>query len=120
MGSTGSEVRERKRSIPSLSEQIWQSIIIGSVSLFIVIIIRRRGNLGIAGGPDLYWALHWARDYSNGFERRALLGEIQRLFYIDPSDYRIITTFSWASSLALYVTVVAAILKLLGEIQASI
>jgi hypothetical protein len=58
----------------------------------------------------------WARDYSTGFERRALLGEIGRLFF-DPTDYRIITMFSWASSLALYVTVFVAILKLLRDIQ---
>jgi hypothetical protein len=76
--------------------------------------------LGIAGGPDMYWAQHWARNYSTGFQRRAFLGEMQRLFYIDSSDYLIITMFSWASSLALYVTVVAAILKVLGEIQAPI
>jgi hypothetical protein len=118
---TGSEVKGRKRSIPRPSEPIWQFIIIGAVALFIEIIIRRPpGLLGIDGGPDRYWALHWVRDYSNGFERRALLGEIQRLLYIDPSDYRIITLFSWVSSIALYVTVVAAILKMLDGIQVPI
>jgi hypothetical protein len=119
--STGSEVRERKRLLPRLSDPIWQSIIIGAVALFIEIIIRRPpGLLGIAGGPDVYWAQHWARNYSTGFQRRALLGEMQSLFYIDSSDYRMITMFSWASSLALYVTIVAAILKVLGEIHAPI
>jgi hypothetical protein len=121
MCSTGSEVRERKRLIPRLSEPIWQPVTIGAVALFIEIIIRRPpGMFGIVGGPDLYWALHWAPNYSNGFKRRALLGEMERLFNIDSSDYRIITMFSWASTLALYVTVVAAILKVLGEIQAPI
>jgi hypothetical protein len=114
-------VRDRRRLIPKLSDPIWQFIIIGAVALLIQIIIRRPpGLLGIAGGPDLYWAQHWARNYSNGFQRRALLGEMQRLFYIDSSDFRIITMFSWVSSLALYVTVVAAILKVLGEIHAPV
>jgi hypothetical protein len=109
-----------KESIPNLSEPVWQYIIVAAAALFIEIAVRRSsGLLGIVGGPNIYFALHWARDYSTGFERRALLGEIQRLFF-DPTDYRILTTFSWVSSLALYVIVVAAILKLLRGIQAPI
>jgi hypothetical protein len=120
MGDVESEVSARNGSIPSLSEPIWQCITIGAAALFLEVTVRRRpGLLGIVGGPDLYWAFHWARDYSSGFERRALLGEIQRLFF-DPTDYRIITMFSWASSLALYATVVVALLKLVRDIQAPI
>ena len=118
MGNATSELCQRNRSAPRFSEAIWQYIIIGTVALFIEIVTRQHSGVffGIADGPHPYWAAHWVRDYSNGFQRRALLGEIQRVFW-DPTDYRMITMFSWASSLALYVTVVAAIVKVLSEIQ---
>jgi hypothetical protein len=102
-----------KLKFARLTESYWQFLIIGVVALLVEFLFRgRRGGQMFFGGPDIYWSIHWARDYSAGFDRRALLGGILRIFYLDPTDYLIITTFAWISSLALYFAVIAATWKL--------
>ncbi len=80
--------------------------LIGVISVCIVLIVRTEHHVFDWFGPDGYWATHWARDYSNGFVRRGLLGTLIRLPGGDPSDYAVITIFSWIIALALMAVIV--------------
>ena len=62
------------------------------------VVVEFRAHSGLLGvrGPDAYWALHWNRDYSSGFIRRGLLGEVLRALGVDTTDYLIITFLAWS------------------------
>ena len=53
-------------------------------------------------GPGGYWAFQWPRDYSHGFVRRGLLGEIVRRIGLDNANYLTVTLISWLISFALF------------------
>jgi hypothetical protein len=100
--------------------RVAEVLIIGVVALVVEFLFRGRRGLFFLGGPDLYWSLHWAHDYSAGFDRRALLGAILRFFYLDPTNYLTITTGAWISSLGLYFAVTAATWKLVLNLHTPI
>jgi hypothetical protein len=96
----------------------WHFLAISFVALLIEFIFRRReGNFGLRGGPDMFWSVEWARDYTAGFTHRALIGEILQIAHLDPTDYLVITMGAWTSSLALYIALVAATWKLLCNLR---
>ena len=63
-------------------------------------------------GPDTYWALHWTRDYSHGFVRRALLGQMLHWVHLDNTNYLVILVLSWAISLLLLILIVQSVRRL--------
>lgn len=78
------------------------------------VVVGFRAHAGLLGvrGPDAYWALHWSRDYSNGFVRRGFLGEVLRLAGIDATDYLVVTYLAWSISLVLALLVIEAAFRL--------
>lgn len=63
-------------------------------------------------GPDSYSALHWTRDYSHGFARRALLGQTLHWLHLDNTNYLLILVISWAISLLLFLLIVQSVHRL--------
>ncbi len=63
-----------------------------------------RGRHGAFGsrGPEIYWAFHWASDYSGGFVRRGLLGATMHIVHLDNTNFQMIMLCSFAISIALY------------------
>jgi hypothetical protein len=96
---------------------------VGLVAFCVVAGFRAHSGLLGVRGPDAYWALHWTRDYSNGFVRRGLLGEMLRLLGIDATDYLVITVLAWSASLALALLLIEAAFRLsrgLNRIEATL
>lgn len=85
---------------------------VGLAALFVVVEFRAHAGLLGVRGPDAYWALHWSRDYSSGFVRRGLLGEVLRTLGIDSTDYLFITFLAWFISLALALLLIEAAFRL--------
>lgn len=81
---------------------------LGLVAFYVVAEFRAHSGLLGVRGPDAYWALHWTRDYSDGFVRRGLLGEMLRLLGIDTTDYLLVTVLAWSASLALALLLIEA------------
>ena len=69
-------------------------------------------------GPGGYWAFQWPRDYSHGFIRRGLLGEVVRRVGLDNTNYLTVTVLSWTVSLLLYVFFARSVRQLLREMAA--
>ena len=93
----------------------------GLAAFYVVVEFRAHAGLLGVRGPDAYWALHWSRDYSSGFVRRGLLGEVLRTLGIDTTDYLAITVLAWLISLALALLLIEAAFRLsrgLSELEA--
>lgn len=68
-------------------------------------------------GPGGYWAFQWPRDYSHGFVRRGLLGEMLRVVGLDNSNYLTVTLLSWTVTLLLYIFLVQLVRRLLAKVD---
>ncbi len=68
-------------------------------------------------GPGGYWAFQWPRDYSHGFVRRGLLGEMVRLVGLDNSNYLTVTLLSWMVTLLLYTVFAQSLRQLLNGVR---
>jgi hypothetical protein len=94
---------------------------VGLAAFYVVVEFRAHAGLLGVRGPDAYWALHWSRDYSGGFVRRGLLGEVLRTFGVDSTAYLGITVLAWCISLALALLLIEAAFRLsrgLGKLEA--
>ncbi|WP_273183440.1 hypothetical protein [Hyphomonas adhaerens] len=84
----------------------------GAFALSLVFLVRGERHLFYWFGPHEYWATHWARDYSDGFARRGLLGEIIALLGGDNTSYALITIGSWVAALGLAAVAIDAMWRL--------
>ncbi len=84
----------------------------GGLAFYLVFLVRGERHLFQWFGPHEYWATHWARDYSGGFARRGLLGEIISFVGADNSSYALITFASWIVALGLAAVAIDAMWRL--------
>ena len=108
--------------MPSLNRQqtFWLS---GALAFYLVFLVRGERHLFQWFGPHEYWATHWARDYTDGFARRGLLGEIISLIGADNTSYALITFASWIAALGLAAVAVDAMWRLtrkMGQWEATL
>nr|WP_321441324.1 hypothetical protein [uncultured Hyphomonas sp.] len=82
------------------------------MAFYLVFLVRGERHLFQWFGPHEYWATHWARDYSGGFARRGLLGEIISFVGADNSSYALITFASWIVALGLAAVAIDAMWRL--------
>jgi len=71
----------------------------GGLAFYLVFLVRGERHLFQWFGPHEYWATHWARDYSGGFARRGLLGEIISFVGADNTSYALITLITFLAFL---------------------
>lgn len=93
----------------------------GAIAFCIVFLVRGERHLFYWFGPHEYWATHWARDYSDGFARRGLLGEIITLLGGDNTSYALITLGSWIAAFGLAILAIEALWRLtrkMGQLDA--
>lgn len=108
--------------MPRFSRQhlFWFS---GAFAFFLVFLVRGERHLFYWFGPHEYWATHWARDYTDGFARRGLLGEIIALLGGDNTNYALITFGSWIAALGLAAVLTDAMWRLtrrMGQWEATL
>ena len=84
----------------------------GALAFYLVFLVRGERHLFYWFGPHEYWATHWARDYSGGFARRGLLGELIALIGGDNTSYALITFGSWIAAFGLAAIAVDAMWRL--------
>ncbi len=116
-------------TVPRTSQAYSESLSSRSVSLFLAAAVLVIEIVFAAGketfgtvtfglhGPGGYWAFQWPRDYSHGFVRRGLLGEMVRLVGLDNSNYLTVTLLSWAVTLLLYIFFVQLLRRLLTGVR---
>jgi hypothetical protein len=108
--------------MPRLSERqtFWLS---GGLAFCLAFLVRGERHLFQWYGPHEYWATHWARDYSDGFIRRGLLGELIQTLGGDNTGYALITVGSWIVALGLALVAIDALWRLtrpLGRLEAMV
>lgn len=91
-------------------------VITAAVLFLIELIVRGRHGAFGSRGPTIYWAFHWASDYSRGFVRRGFLGELLRLAHLDNTSYALISILSLCISIALYAVFVRSLFRLVGRL----
>jgi hypothetical protein len=102
---------EQSDIVPSRNDlAIWSC----TAAMIFLIEFCVRGRHGAFGsrGPEIYWAFHWASDYSAGFVRRGLLGATIRAIHLDNTSFQLITFCSLATSIALYTIFMIAVYRL--------
>ena len=66
-------------------------------------------------GPDPYWATYWVTNYSCGFQRRSLLGNLLIPLGGIANDYWFIAILSWIATFFLWFLLMKIILRFLGQ-----
>jgi hypothetical protein len=69
-------------------------------------------------GHVQYYAYLWTVSYGNGFTRRGLLGSLLNLLHLDNGNYLLIAACGWSITLALFLLVIGALLRLLAPLEA--
>jgi hypothetical protein len=108
--------------MPSFNRQqtFWLS---GALAFYLVFLVRGERHLFQWFGPHEYWATHWARDYTDGFARRGLLGELISFVGADNTSYALITIASWIATLGLAAVAIDAMWRLtrkMGQWEATL
>ena len=89
----------------------------GGLAFYLVFLVRGERHLFQWFGPHEYWATHWARDYSGGFARRGLLGEMISFVGADNTSYALITIASWIVALGLAAVAIDAMWRLTRKMK---
>jgi hypothetical protein len=95
----------------------WSFYVLGLSGFLIEAFYRAHNGLFGLRGPDQYWAFEWAQDYSAGFVRRGLLGELFRRGGLENSNYLYITICAWLVSLCLILVLIKGLRQLSGNLS---